>query len=243
MMNKIKMNFDLIMLFLTFIIIIATITCVATININFVGIKTYSVSGIKEIVASIRDTTTKYNETKLQYNTKLTEKETIEDKFRSEKQKYESISDETISLIQEVTKEQKYMIEYLWVVLGDYAADNELQLIVMEPGSNATFKVSSEGIAIENKTTQTEKTTTAKTTTSKTDSDVENTTVSLLQSTDDSTIKTLVLGKYQNIADFVFEVENDKSLKFKLDNITMQYAGSNSVVATFDVLDMSVLMK
>lgn len=237
MMDKIKLNLDVIMLFLTFIIIIAIVTCAATMDINVLGIKTYSVSGIKEITKSLNETTAKYNQTKLKYNTKITEKDTSQAKFKSEKQKYDAISDETIKLIQDVTKEQKYMIEYLWVVLGDYAADNDLQLVVMEPGANATFKVSSEGIAIETKAAATT------TSTTKTDTTKKDTSVSLSQTTDDSTIKILVLGKYEDIADFVFDVENDKSLKFKLDNISMQYSGSNTVVATFDVLDMSVLMK
>jgi len=54
-------------------------------------------------------------------------------------------------------------------------------------------------------------------------------------------IKITVEGRYANIADFVFDVENDKSLRFKLDNIKMAYSGDNKVKATFDVLSLAVL--
>ena len=51
----------------------------------------------------------------------------------------------------------------------------------------------------------------------------------------------VVKGRYANVADFVFDVENDKSLRFKLDNIKMSYSGDNTIQATFDVLSLSVL--
>lgn len=55
------------------------------------------------------------------------------------------------------------------------------------------------------------------------------------------TIKIKLVGRYSDITDFVFEVENDNDLKFKLDNMVMEYSGDNKVTATFDVLSMEVL--
>lgn len=43
------------------------------------------------------------------------------------------------------------------------------------------------------------------------------------------------------MADFVFEVENDKSLRFRLDNIKMKSAGGTEVLASFKVKDFTVL--
>ena len=58
----------------------------------------------------------------------------------------------------------------------------------------------------------------------------------------DSNALTLqVKGSYINVADFVFEVENDKSLRFKLDNIKMKSAGGIEVVTSFNVKDFTVL--
>lgn len=55
------------------------------------------------------------------------------------------------------------------------------------------------------------------------------------------TVKIKLIGRYSDITDFVFEVENDNELKFKLDNMLMEYSGDNKVSATFDVLSMEVL--
>ncbi len=55
------------------------------------------------------------------------------------------------------------------------------------------------------------------------------------------TIKINLVGRYSDIANFVFEVESDNDLKFKLDNMLMEYSGDNKVSATFDVLNMEVL--
>lgn len=55
------------------------------------------------------------------------------------------------------------------------------------------------------------------------------------------TIKIKLVGRYSDITDFVFEVENDNDLKFKLDNMLMEYSSDNKVSATFDVLSMEVL--
>ena len=54
------------------------------------------------------------------------------------------------------------------------------------------------------------------------------------------TTKLTVTGRYADVADFVFDVENDSSLKFKLDNIKMTYSKDNLIVASFDVLSLSV---
>ena len=54
------------------------------------------------------------------------------------------------------------------------------------------------------------------------------------------TVQIVVEGRYANVADFVFDVENDKTLKFKLDNIKMVYTKDNLIEATFDVLSLSV---
>lgn len=61
------------------------------------------------------------------------------------------------------------------------------------------------------------------------------------ESSTNGTIKIKLVGRYSDITDFVFEVENDNDLKFKLDNMLMEYDGDNKVSATFDVLSMEVL--
>ena len=50
-----------------------------------------------------------------------------------------------------------------------------------------------------------------------------------------------VRGRYLDIVDFVFDIENDKELLFKLDNMNMTYDNDNKIVATFDILTMNVI--
>ena len=43
-----------------------------------------------------------------------------------------------------------------------------------------------------------------------------------------------------NTSDFIFEVENDTSLRFKLDNISMDYVQGTTIKTTFDVKNITV---
>ena len=53
-------------------------------------------------------------------------------------------------------------------------------------------------------------------------------------------IRIVVRGRYANVADFVYDVENDKELKFRLDNIKMSYKSNNQIEATFNVLNLQL---
>ena len=118
--------------------------------------------------------------------------------YKTSRDRYNEISDEDIETIKEATKEDHYYVEWLWIVLGEYAEDNNLTLKVIDPRKGD--EASGEG-----------------------------------------TVQINVVGRYQDIANFVFEVENDNELRFKLDNMAMTYNSDNKVSATFDVLGMEVL--
>lgn len=124
--------------------------------------------------------------------------EDAQDKYKEVRDEYNSISQSDIETIKEATKEDHYYVEWLWIVLGEYAEDNNLELNVIDPRKGT--EESAQG-----------------------------------------TLQIKLLGRYQDIANFVFEVENDAELKFKLDNMVMQYSSNNKVSATFDVLSMEVL--
>lgn len=140
------------------------------------------------------------------------------DSFDVAKQKYENISQETIELVQEATKEEKYFIEYLWIVLGNYATANNLGISIITPGSTADID--------KNNSTN--------------NSPIVDSVVGTGSSNKDG-IQIIVEGRYANVADFVFDVENDKSLRFRLDNIKMAYEEDNRIQATFDILSLAVL--
>lgn len=234
------------MLILGIIVIVMLIVVFALVDVNILGIKTLSISGIKRKADLANSLNLSFEQTQAKYNQMIIERTMAEKEYEKQKTKYATISDETISLIKDVTKDQKYMIEYLWIVLGDYAEDNNLKLVVMEPNQMATFNIESGQVAVkEAKQTGIASVTTPTGQKTSTSGNQTNTTEKIIISpvTNSNTVKILLIGEYEDITDFVFEVENDKNLKFKLDNMSMQYAGNNYVLSQFDVLGMSVLLK
>jgi len=119
-------------------------------------------------------------------------------------------------MVKEATTDERYFIEYLWIVLGNYATENDLAINIITPGSSSSTITSESGDGnIITKPTI--------------DTSIRN-----------DAIKLIVRGRYANVADFVYEVENDKELKFKLDNIKMTYTADNAIEATFNVLSLKV---
>lgn len=224
------------------ILIILIVLIFADLNLGL--FKTLSISSINEKKQTLSYTKNKYNLEELKQKSQTSIKLDSQISFTRAKNEYDSISKETITIVKDATKEQKYLIEYLWVELGDYAENNKLRLMVLEPNTKTSLTINT--TATEVKITGASANNKDKTTDTnnvkeeKTDTAISN---KIIVNTDSSTIKVIVVGTYQDIADFVFEVENDKDLRFKLDNISMTYAGNNFVTTTFDVLDMSVLKK
>lgn len=152
--------------------------------------KNLSIAGIQQKLTSVEDLMLKQIDEEKANNVSKSQLQSAKNAFDVAKNKYESIDESTIEIVQSATKEEKYFIEYLWIVLGNYASTNNLGINIDTSGTG---------------------------------------------------IKVTVKGRYANVADFVFDVENDKALKFKLDNISMTYSENNQIQATFDVLSLSVL--
>jgi len=196
-----------------------------------------------------------------QYEVNMQTLETAKKEFNDQKEAYELISDETLNAVKEATKEEEYFIEYLWIVLGNYATAHNLDLAVIEPGGTVGQEATSNsttddttvttGTGVTGTNQGVNSTTNAATTgsptsgTQKDATETENTvleesvTTGLTSSAD--ALKVQVKGSYIDLADFVFEVENDKSLRFRLDNIQMRSAGGTQVITSFDVKDFTVL--
>lgn len=119
--------------------------------------------------------------------------------FDSIKAKYDGISNETIEKIIEAYKKYNYDLEWLWIVLGNYAKTNNLEITIAEPEN-----IKNESNVLGNLTLT-------------------------------------VRGRYLDVVDFVFDVETDKELLFKLDNMNMLYDKDNKIIATFDILTMNVV--
>ena len=213
--------------------------------------------------------------------------EGAEEEYNKQKNKYNSISDETIDIIKEATTEESYNIEYMWITLGNYAKKNNLEIVLVEPGGTATTNTSKDAnssssnsnnattttttttntntnnttannTATNNTTTNntaTNNTTTtnnstngnattnngnAATNNNQTSADGTNSTGDATTSSSGSALKVQLTGSYMNISDFIFEIENDTSLRFKLDNISMDYVEGTTIKTTFDVKNVVV---
>ena len=126
---------------------------------------------------------------------------------------------------------------------------------VAESGETTSTPVSSSSQSTTNQSTTNQATTNQATTNQATDSTSQSSSSGTVQSANksdddtdtdtsdangDKTLKINISGTYMNVSDFIFEVENDSELKFKLDNISMQPTG-DGVSATFDVKNMIIV--
>ncbi len=183
---------------LCLILLIVGITYVSLKTVSLGNVKALSIEDMKAKDMELKAATAELEVAKIQFDAANNNLEEAKKSYNTAKDAYNSVSEDKINTIKEATKEEHYYIDWLWIVLGGYADNNNLALTVIDPrqGSEASAK---------------------------------------------GTIKIKLVGRYSDITDFVFEVENDNDLKFKLDNMVMEYSENNKVSATFDVLSMEVL--
>lgn len=183
------------------------------------------------------------------YYTTVSNLEKAESDYNKQKNKYNSISDETINVIKEATTEESYNLEYMWIKLGNYAKKNNLEIVMVEPGgkqstnTNNNNNSSNSGSSTNNtnsNSTTTTTTTSSSTTNNSTNSSTNTSSDTSASTSSSSALKIEVKGSYMNISDFIFEVENDTSLRFKLDNISMDYVEGTTVKASFDVKNIVI---
>lgn len=178
---------------------------------------------------SIKDMNSKLETSKTNYETSLKAVETAKSEYTKQKEKYEAITDETISIIKEATADEQYNIDYIWVQIGNYAKANNLVLSLIEPGG------SSQTATDTSSTTSTTTGTNSQVTSESKGTDTQSATTSTTTKSPSNELSIKVVGNYTDVSDFIFELENDVELRFKLDKIKMEYAGNNQITATFAV--------
>ena len=240
---------NLIIVSVSLLVVIGLIVLFAFVDIDLGIIK---ISSVETILAQYDKITEAEQDLQTQqkiYNSALESLETEKKKYENEKAKYESISDETVKIIKEATTQENYSIEYMWITLGNYAKVNNLSIVLVEPGgtTGSTEEVQN-NVSSADKTESTPVEGEESTSTTSTTSDSSETNDVQSANKDESTeesdsntssnnsiLKIQVEGSYMNVSDFVFDVENDKDLRFKLDNISMEYVSGTTIRATFDV--------
>lgn len=216
-------NKKLITISLITLLLIVILVCLLFVDFPFLGV--YS---IKTTLNKHEEIVTKEAELVSQqkaYTSLNSDIENAESNYKKEKAKYEAISDDTVKIINDLVTEENYSVEFMWIRLGNYAKKHDLEIIMVEPGNEQNNSQNTS-------TDEEDKSVVSKENTSseKKEEDSENS----------GTLKVQVIGSYLNLADFVFEVENDSELRFKLDNIVMEQLSGDTIKTTFDVNNIIV---
>lgn len=193
-------------------VIILGIVCVFNSNLNLGLFKIIKLDTLLLNKEDIDMAAASLEKSKSEYENGLLSLQKAQKEYENQKNKYEAISDESLEIIKQATLEETYDVEYMWIKLGNYAKTNNLSINIVEPGGS---------VVTENN-----------------DEDGDDTVSSNESSSNNTNTQNLmisVVGNYLDLAEFVFDVENDVELRFKLDKIKMVYAQSNKVSTTFEV--------
>lgn len=199
------------------IICIALVILMVNNDLDLYLFKIYSTSSLDAKKEELEKEQANLDLKRTEHKTALKNLESAKSDFSKQKEKYEAISDATIASLKEATRGEEYNLEYMWIQLGNYAKANNLKISLYEK---------------EETTSSDDKT--------KTES---NTSASSSKESEDSILETLkiqVVGTYLNVSEFIFNIENDNTLRFKLDNIRMEYSEKNDIKAIFDIKGLSL---
>ena len=193
------------------IVCIALVILMVNNDLDLYLFKIFSTSSLDLKKEELESKQTSLDLKKTEHKTSLKNLENAKSEFNKEKEKYEAISDETIASLKEATRGEEYNLEYMWIQLGNYAKANNLKISLYEKEEGTSNSTS-------------------------TSSNSKNT-------SEDSILETLkiqVVGTYLNVSEFIFNIENDNTLRFKLDNIRMEYSEKNNIKAIFDITGLSL---
>lgn len=225
--NKIKLAITSVL----FVVFIALVIVLMTMELDLGVFKTNSLSSLNNYSKELKTLQASLTNQDTIYKNSVKSIEGAQDKYISEKKKYDTISDETIEIIKEATTQENYNIEYMWVKLGNYAKKNNLSLILAEPGNTLPSNTTPE----QTTTQGTDGTSPTATGTDNNATQTPNTNTS-----NNTLFKIQVIGTYIDVSEFIFEVENDRELRFKLDNIKMELVEGSNIKTTFDVKNLII---
>lgn len=231
------MSKDLKTFFISSVLFIALLSIFIYVIISGINFGSFNVWSLASITTKYNDVKVKENsleQREILYKNALRNLENVKSNFSEQRSKYEAISDETINIIKEATTKENYNIEYMWIKLGNYARANKLDLILIEPGGSANIESDNK-----NDNEDEEKNTTiSSTTSSSSNNQNEESTSTTIKSS--NALQIQLTGSYMRVADFVFDVENDKELRFRLDNISMDYVEGTTIRTTFDIKNLVI---
>lgn len=257
MKNGVKIGISL-------LILVAFIGIATYLVLNSIEIAGYNIRSLADYEVGIEDlkkSETTYTDAVTKETRAKNDLKSKMQTFESEKEKYNNITDETINLIKDATKIEKYSIEYLWVRIGNYASKYKLGVSIVEPGNTVSSNNNTNNEENNNGTTEGENNGTEQVPGGSTENNTGGTeqvpggttNPDINNPTNDSNnegnissnagagvLTIRVTGAYKSICDFIYLLETDSTLRFKLEN--MDISGADNVTANFEIKDMQILM-
>lgn len=221
-----------IILIIILLVIIGLTIFIMTVGVNInksVGI--YSLQNLFKAKNNYNKSIDELNTVINSYNQQKVKLTETQNQYNSQKSTYDGIDLNTIKVVQDAQKIEKYAIEYLWIRVGNYAKKNFLDITIQQTGDKADSKTDTQ------QNQQNLQSVTQPNTTQSKNIQVKDTTTP--ESTDNS-VKMTVTGSYIGLTNFVYDLENDNTLRFKLDNITMIPKGDDKVQVEFTVKNLIV---
>ncbi len=232
-----------------------TIGFLATSGVKLLGYEVRSVKGYTETLSTLVGTENKFETATTLQKEKIKDLEKAKKDFEKSKKEYEQISDETINIIKDVCKKEKYSLEFLWIRLGQYARRYNLAVKLIEPGGEVVVENNNNNND-NNANTNGEQTEEEMLTPPEkpieapkpgeiaediknevNDESSQNTSQTQASR---KNYKIEAIGAYDKIADFVYAIETDDTLRFKLDNLVMEPSGEN-VRASFEIKNLEII--
>lgn len=113
--------------------------------------------------------------------------------YAEKKSAYEQLkSTASVEQIAEANKVEIYLLDYLWIKVGNYAADNAVKFKMTPNASSATLDFN-------------------------------------------------ITGSYISVINFIYDIQNDEELDFKLTGIVIEGASDKEVKAKFTVEDINIV--
>lgn len=204
------------------VLVVLSIFLILLLLVDIPVLNTLSIKGILNKRSELMQKEAELVKEQDSYKKFIANVENLKNDYQKEKTKYEAISDETIKIITDANTTEKYSLEYMWIKLGNYATKNNLTIVMVEPGNTNTLnegeQTTDQSVVEQNNKKEDTKAV------------ADNSGVLQIQ----------VTGSYIDLSDFIFEVENDTELRFKLDNISMQLVSGTTIKTTFDVKNIII---
>lgn len=213
-------------------------------DLEIFGHKIRAIKGYSETLSELVGSENGFEVTSNSQKAKIKELEQAKKDFEIEKDKYEKIPDSTIEMIKNASKKEKYSLEYLWVRIGQYAKKYNLNISLIEPGGTIVAEEEAkpeepkEEVKPEDELPKPpEKPLEAPSVKPGEEKPGEEKPEKDKKS---KNYRIQAIGNYDKIADFVYAIETDETLRFKLDNIVME-STEQGISARFEIKNLDII--